>query len=132
MIHLSNVLEVLNKKILLGALSLSFALPSFAEYIPTEENFKARKEFSESRFEIFIHWGIYSMVGQGEWYLNNGELKNEEYLKAASAFYPANFNVEEWVSAVKAFGAKYICFTTRLMIAFQCMIQSILIIISLM
>ena len=113
MIQLLNVLEALNKKILLGALLLSFALPSFAEYIPTEENLKARKEFSESRFGIFIHWGIYSMFGQGEWYLNNGELKNEEYSKAASAFYPANFNAKEWVSAIKASGAKYVCFTTR-------------------
>ncbi|MCI8753225.1 MAG: alpha-L-fucosidase, partial [Lachnospiraceae bacterium] len=27
---------------------------------------KAREEFSDARFGVFIHWGIYSMFGQGE------------------------------------------------------------------
>lgn len=100
-------------KLLFFLLSLNVLFPLYAEYIPTQDNLKARKEFSESRFGIFIHWGIYSMFGQGEWYLNNGELNKDEYSKAASAFYPANFDAEKWVSAIKASGAKYICFTTR-------------------
>ena len=37
-----------------------------AEYIPTPENLKARQEFADSKFGIFIHWGIYSMFAQGE------------------------------------------------------------------
>lgn len=113
MIDFSKCFKNIGKKILLGSISFCMTFPAFAEYVPTPENIQARKEFSESRFGIFIHWGIYSMFGQGEWYLNNGELKNEEYSKAASAFYPANFDAKEWVSAIKATGAKYICFTTR-------------------
>lgn len=83
------------------------------EYIPTPENLKARQEFEENRFGIFIHWGIYSMFAQGEWYLQNFPIDKNEYAKAADAFYPHRFNAKEWVSAIKASGAKYICFTTR-------------------
>ena len=82
-------------------------------YVPSEENLKARQEFADSKFGIFIHWGIYSMFAQGEWYMTNANLDNKEYAKAASAFYPIRFNAAEWVSAIKASGAKYICFTSR-------------------
>lgn len=53
------------------------------------------------------------MFAQGEWYLQNAGLDKDEYAKAASAFYPHNFDAKAWVSAIKASGAKYICFTTR-------------------
>lgn len=83
-----------------------------ATYTPTPEILKARKEFADAGFGIFIHWGIYSMFGQGEWFLNYGPTA-EEYAKAARGFYPAHFNAAEWVSAIKASGAKYICITSR-------------------
>lgn len=81
-------------------------------YTPTEENLKSRKEFRESGLGIFIHWGIYSMFGQNEWYLNRG-INAEEYAKAASAFYPAHFDAADWVKAFKDAGAEYICITSR-------------------
>ena len=84
-----------------------------SSYVPTKENLRSRQEFAEDRFGIFIHWGIYSMFAQGEWYLQNAGLNRDEYAKAADAFYPHRFDAKEWVSAIKASGAKYICFTTR-------------------
>lgn len=81
-------------------------------YVPSEEVKKNQEEFAADRFGIFLHWGIYSMFGQGEWYLNYGP-NAQEYAKAASAFYPANFNANEWIDAIKDSGAKYICFTSR-------------------
>ena len=84
-----------------------------AQYTPTPENLKARQEFADSKFGIFIHWGIYSMFAQGEWYLQNYPIDKNEYAKAADAFYPHRFNAKEWVAAIKDAGAKYICFTSR-------------------
>lgn len=83
------------------------------EYKPTPENIKARKLFAERRFGIFIHWGIYSMFAQGEWYLETGRLNAKEYSKAANAFYPHDFNANKWIKIFNESGAKYICFTTR-------------------
>lgn len=104
------------KKILfsaLAALALSATTAYAADkYIPSEEVKRSQKEFSADRFGIFIHWGIYSMFGQGEWYLNYG-VKADEYAKAAKGFYPIDFNAEEWARAIKGSGAKYICFTSR-------------------
>lgn len=102
------------KKIYLFFVLLVFFISlSAQQYVPTIENLKARKEFSDMKFGIFIHWGIYSMFGQGEWYLHNAKLNPQEYAKAAAGFYPAQFDASEWVAAIKDSGAKYITFTSR-------------------
>lgn len=82
-------------------------------YTPTPENLASRQEFSNLRFGIFLHWGLYSMFAQGEWYMQNAGIPYAEYSKAASGFYPARFNAREWVEAIKASGAGYITITTR-------------------
>ena len=92
-----------------------FMLSTWAQqtYVPSQENLQARKEFQDNKFGIFLHWGLYSMLAQGEWVMTNRNLDHLEYRKLASGFYPSKFNAAEWVAAIKASGAKYICFTTR-------------------
>ncbi len=82
-------------------------------YVPSAENLKSREAFQDDKFGIFLHWGIYSMPAQGEWYMHNANIDRKEYAKLASGFYPSKFNAREWVSAIKASGAKYICLTSR-------------------
>ncbi len=96
-------------------LCIGILLPAYAQqnYVPSEENLKAREAFQDNKFGIFIHWGIYSMLGDGEWVMHNKNINHDEYAKLASGFYPSKFNAAEWVSAIKASGAKYICFTSR-------------------
>ena len=76
------------------------------------QNLQAREEFADRGFGIFIHWGIYSMFAQGEWYLNRG-ISADEYAKAAAGFYPANFDAQAWAKAIKDSGAEYVTFTSR-------------------
>ena len=101
------------KKQLITLCCLLMAAVSFGQYVPTEENLEARRQFEGFRFGIFLHWGIYSEYAQGEWYLNSGHLLLSEYSKAASCFYPIRFNAKEWTEAIKASGARYITFTSR-------------------
>ena len=82
------------------------------ESVP-QERLEARREFSELKFGIFVHWGLYASFAQGEWYLEQGGLDEAEYAKAANAFYPHAFDAREWVRAFKSAGAKYVVFTTR-------------------
>ena len=100
---------------LLSFLLLLLLVPSAQSqtYQPTEENLKSRQEFRDNRFGIFLHWGIYSMLATGEWTMTNKNLNYKEYAKLAGGFYPAKFDAARWMSAIKASGAKYICFTSR-------------------
>lgn len=102
----------MRRRISIYAMAILAAVSAFAQYTPTPENLKSREEFSNAGLGIFIHWGIYSMFAQGEWYLNYG-LTADEYAKAARGFYPAYFDAAQWVSDIKASGAKYICITSR-------------------
>ena len=58
---------------LLTLIALMAAMPLEAQnsYTPTQENLQSRKEFANARFGIFIHWGLYSMLGDGEWIMDN-------------------------------------------------------------
>ena len=82
-------------------------------YQPTAENLQSRQEFRDSKFGIFLHWGLYCMLATGEWTMTNNNLNYKEYAKLAGGFYPSRFNAAKWVAAIKASGAKYICFTSR-------------------
>lgn len=92
---------------------LSVNTSIIAQYQPTPDNLKSRQKFADCKFGIFLHWGIYSMFGQGEWFMNDAGIDHREYAKAASGFYPSRFDANEWITTFKDAGAKYICFTTR-------------------
>ena len=82
-------------------------------YVPSAENIASREEFASARFGIFIHWGIYSMVGHGEWVMQNEDIDYREYPRLASGFYPSNFDAGSWARAIKASGARYVTITSR-------------------
>lgn len=98
---------------LLLLILLSGSAQSSGKYQPDEENLKNREWFRDARFGMFIHWGIYSMLANGEWVLEQKGLKEEEYQKLASGFYPSLFDAGEWVRIAKDAGMKYICITAR-------------------
>lgn len=83
------------------------------DYEPTQEVFDARERFRESKFGVFIHWGIYSMMADGEWVMQKQSVPYADYSQLAAGFCPSNFNADEWVAAIKDAGAKYITITSR-------------------
>lgn len=94
---------------------LFFAVISGAQpaYLPTAENLAARKAFQYSKYGMFIHWGPSSILGAGEWVMNNRNIKVPDYRMLQNVFYPHDFDAKKWVSLAKAAGMKYITFITR-------------------
>lgn len=82
-------------------------------YRPTPENLAARQQFADGRFGIFLHWGLYAMLAQGEWAMTRENLDYREYEKLAGGFYPSKFDAAAWVAAIRNGGARYVCFTAR-------------------
>ncbi len=73
-------------------------------YKPTPENLAARKWFQEARFGLFVHWGIYSQLADGEWVMNNRQIPAADYERVAASFNPVRFDADAWVRLVKAGG----------------------------
>ncbi len=82
-------------------------------YVPSEANLKAREEFQDNKLGVFIHWGVYSMLADGEWVMHNKKIDRDEYAQLPAGFYPSRFDADEWVRAIKGAGARYICITSR-------------------
>ena len=103
------------KKLLLVCCAAALALSGAAQpgYRPAPENLAARQQFADDRFGIFLHWGLYALLGQGEWVMTNQDIHFREYQKLAGAFAAPAFNAREWVTAFRQAGARYVCFTTR-------------------
>jgi alpha-L-fucosidase len=82
-------------------------------YVPTADNLAARQKFQDMKFGLFIHWGIYSILGDGEWVMHNKKIPYDSYKRLASFFNPQEFNAQEWVAFAKKAGMKYITITSR-------------------
>ena len=84
-----------------------------SSYQPSPENLQARREFQDMKFGMFIHWGVYSVLGDGEWVFHNRKLKVDEYNRLPMFFDPEKFDAHAWVSLAKSAGMKYITITSR-------------------
>lgn len=69
--------------------------------------------FREARFGIFIHYGLYSQLGTGEWSQANENYPHNEYALLAKEFAPKEDCAREWCELAKKAGAKYAVLTTR-------------------
>ena len=72
-----------------------------------------QKWFRDAKFGMFIHWGVYSVLGDGEWVMNNRGIPVSEYEKLAPQFDPTEYDPAEWVALAKAAGVKYITITSK-------------------
>ncbi len=81
--------------------------------MPSAENLKAREWFQDAKFGLFIHWGVYSVLGDGEWVQNNQSIDKQTYQKIPAFFNPVNYDPKEWVAMAKAAGMKYITITSK-------------------
>jgi alpha-L-fucosidase len=77
------------------------------------ERLAARDWYREARFGMFVHWGVYSLLGQGEWVMENRRIPVDSYEWLASTFNPVKFDAHAWVALAKAAGMRYITITSR-------------------
>ena len=69
--------------------------------------------FEKLGFGIFVHWGLYSQWGKGEWAQCIYNIPPDEYAKWMDTFTAEDFNARELAKMAKDAGAKYITLTTR-------------------
>jgi alpha-L-fucosidase len=84
-----------------------------AAYEPAPENLAMRQWFRDARFGIFIHWGVYSVLEDGEWVMQIRKMPVADYEKLPPRFNPTEFDAAQWVSLFKQAGAKYITITSK-------------------
>jgi alpha-L-fucosidase len=89
------------------------SLPAQPGYQPSPPNLKSREWFAQARFGMFIHWGIYSLLGDGEWVMQNDHFTGPQYEQLAAQFDPVKYDPAQWVTLAKQAGMRYIVVTSR-------------------
>jgi alpha-L-fucosidase len=67
----------------------------------------------DARFGLFIHWGLYSVLGRGEWAQWFEQIDVREYEKIAARFRPELFDADAWAAMARDSGMKYMVLTAR-------------------
>ncbi len=104
----------MKKLLVLFCLTLVFqAINSQEKYMPSKENLEARTWFQDAKFGLFIHWGVYSNLGDAEWVMQNQDITVDRYELLPTFFNPIDFNAQEIVEMAINAGMKYITITTK-------------------
>ena len=69
--------------------------------------------WKDMRFGMFIHWGLYALLGRGEWAMYNEAIDKDDYRKLMEHFKAEKFDAGVWAKTAKAAGMKYMVLTTR-------------------
>jgi alpha-L-fucosidase len=71
------------------------------------------KWWTDARFGMFIHWGLYALPSRHEWVKNRERMTNEQYQKYFEMFNPDLYNPKEWARMAKEAGMKYVVLTAK-------------------
>ena len=69
--------------------------------------------WSQARFGMFIHWGLYALPARHEWVKNYERITNEDYQKYFEMFNPDLYDPHEWAKKAKEAGMKYVVLTAK-------------------
>jgi alpha-L-fucosidase len=103
----------MKRNLLVLLLLCTVSLSAQDNYTPSVENINSRQVFQDDKFGMFIHWGLSSVLGHGEWVMQNRKIRKEDYQRYLRVFNPADFDAEKWVLTAKNAGMKYMVFITR-------------------
>jgi alpha-L-fucosidase len=67
----------------------------------------------DAKFGMFIHWGLYSILGRGEWVMHNEQIPVDEYRKLADQLRPENFDADTWAELAEQGGMQYMVMVAR-------------------
>ena len=98
----------------LSVAALLLAAPAAAQsYQPTPDNLASRRWFQDAKLGLFIHWGISSQLEDGEWVMNNKDIRIADYERLAPLWNPTKFDARAWAATAKNAGMKYITLVSK-------------------
>lgn len=69
--------------------------------------------FRKARFGMFIHWGLYSIPGRGEWVRSDEQMPEAAYLPFFETFAAKDFDPKAWAKTAKQAGMGYVVMTAK-------------------
>lgn len=105
----------ISKSLVLLFLLLIISQYAFSQ-LPKEteqQKIQRMKWWTDARFGMFIHWGLYALPARHEWVKNRERMTNEQYQKYFEMYDPDLYNPKEWARMAKEAGMKYVVLTAK-------------------
>lgn len=102
--------------IVLAAVLLLMNSQLISSQLPAEtdaQKTQRMKWWTDARFGMFIHWGLYALPARHEWVKNYERMNNEQYQKYFDNYNPDLYNPKEWARMAKEAGMKYVVLTAK-------------------
>jgi alpha-L-fucosidase len=107
----------MKKLVAITILALILSQPCFSQKKIWDETEAQKTErlawWTEARFGMFIHWGLYAQAARHEWVKKNERISDKDYQKYFEIFNPDLFNAKDWAKKAKAAGMKYAVITSK-------------------
>ncbi|MBK7403117.1 MAG: alpha-L-fucosidase [Phycisphaerales bacterium] len=71
------------------------------------------RAFERMAFGMFVHWGLYSQWGKGEWVKHFDHIPTDEYMQRMKTFTAADFSGRALARLARRAGMRYITLTSR-------------------
>lgn len=97
----------------IGQPGVPFSQPQAIADAEDADRIRRMKWWHEARFGMFIHWGLYSVLGRHEWAMENEGMPVREYELLAKRFQPKPNAARAWAKLAKSAGQKYMVMTTK-------------------
>ena len=125
---MTNRRDFMKSGLVLGGIAASGGIPLFAQekaanapsYLKGYEDLYAKDPhkaalawFKDARFGLFMHYGLYSILGRGEWVLYRSNIPIPEYEKLTEQFNPEKFDADFITDLALEAGMKYINLTSK-------------------
>ncbi|MBM3262555.1 MAG: alpha-L-fucosidase [candidate division Zixibacteria bacterium] len=78
-----------------------------------QANPEAVRRYRDQRVGLFVHWGVYALIGHGEWVMHTENIPVHEYEKLPPRFDPALFDADTWAGLMADSGQKYMVITSK-------------------
>jgi alpha-L-fucosidase len=88
-------------------------LQDYAKLYAVDPRAAALAWFKDAKFGLFMHYGLYSMLGRGEWVMFHEKIPVAEYEKLKDRFAPGRFDADSITDIALDAGMKYVNITSR-------------------
>jgi alpha-L-fucosidase len=107
-------MKALSLILLFAMITISPSISQKKIWDETEEQKAERLSWwTDARFGMFIHWGLYAQAARHEWVKKHERMTNDEYQKYFEVFNPDLFDPMEWAKKAKAAGMRYAVITSK-------------------
>jgi len=91
------------------------ALSSSAQPLssPPPDHERRIQWWREAKFGMFIHWGLYSILGREAWAMGDEDIPLAEYEKLTPQFQPKPNAARDWVRLARDAGMRYMVMTAK-------------------